>query len=229
MSKHLQSDLERLRRDLFHLSSLVVHAMDKATISLISHHRTIAEEVIEEDAEIDRREVEIEENCLKLLALHQPVAGDLRFIITAMKVNNDLERMGDLAVNIAERVLSLSSFEKPEIELNFRKMTADVGKMVHMSLDALADHDTEKAYAVITMDDIVDDAGYRIYDMLVDFMRLHIDELEQAIHLLSVSRHLERIADLATNIAQDVVYMVSGELIRHRPAGASGAVLEANA
>ena len=219
MSKHLQSDLERLRRDLFHLSSLVVHSMDKAILALMSWHRAIADEVIEEDDEIDRREVEIEENCLKLLALHQPVAGDLRFIITAMKVNNDLERMGDMAVNIAERVVSLSAFDRPESDLDFRALTADVGKMVQMSLDALADNDTEKAYSVIAMDDIVDDATRSMFDSLLVGMKKDAGSIERSIHLLSASRHLERIADLATNIAQDVVYMVSGELIRHRSAG----------
>jgi phosphate transport system protein len=219
MSKHLQSDLERLRRDLFHLSSLVVHSMDKAILALMSQHRDIADEVIEEDDEIDRREVEIEEDCLKALALHQPVAGDLRFIITAMKVNNDLERMGDMAVNIAERVRSLSAFERSEIDLNFRALTADVGNMVQMSLDALADNDTEKAYAVIERDDAVDFATHAMFDILLDYMKKDVDNIERAIHLLSASRHLERIADLATNIAQDVVYMVNGELIRHRSTG----------
>ena len=168
-----------------------------------------------EDDRINHREVLIEEECLKMLALHQPVAADLRFIVAVLKVNNDLERMGDLAVNIAERAAYLATQEPLQVSLDFPKMAEGVRDMVRESLDALSNMNPRLARHVLTMDDEIDEANRGMFDILQELMHRDPSTIERAVHLLSASRHLERIADLATNIAQDVVYMSEGRLIRH--------------
>ena len=216
MSKHLQRDLEYLKKELLGIASLVEEATNKAILALTERRPELAEEVICEDDLIDRKEVQVEEECLKVLALHQPVAADLRFIVTALKVNNDLERMGDLAVNIAERAAYLSTHEHLAAALDFPRMAEGVQTMLRNSLDALTNKDTELARNVLKMDDQIDAANRKMYVILQEWMHNNPDAIERAVHLLSASRHLERISDLATNIAEDVVYMAEGELIRHR-------------
>jgi phosphate transport system protein len=216
MSKHLQRDLEYLKKELLGIASMVEEATNKAILALTERRPELTEEVICQDDLIDQKEVHVEEECLKALALHQPVAADLRFIITAMKVNNDLERMGDLAVNIAERAAYLSTHEHLAAKLDFPGMAEGVQTMLRNSLDALTNKDTKLARKVLQMDDDIDSANRQMYLTLQNLMHLDPDTVERAVHLLSASRHLERIADLATNIAEDVVYMAEGELIRHR-------------
>ena len=150
------------------------------------------------------------------MALHQPVAADLRFIISVLKVNNDLERIGDLAVNIAERAVYLSAHEPLKATLNFPRMADGARKMVRKSLDALIGMDANLARIVLTMDDEIDDLNREMYTTLQDLMHQSPECIERAVQTLSVSRYLERIADLSTNIAEDVVFMVEGELIRHQ-------------
>ena len=215
MSIHLQKDLERLDKELRTLSSMVEEATNKAMLALVDRRLDLARQVMREDDRINFREVVIEEDCLKMLALHQPVAADLRFIVTVLKVNNDLERMGDLAVNIAERAAYLATQEPLQVSLDFPKMAAGVRNMVRESLDALTNTNAQLARHVLTMDDEVDEANRRMFDILQDLMHRDPSTIERSIHLLSASRYLERIADLATNIAQDVVYMAEGLLIRH--------------
>ena len=216
MSKHLQRDLEYLKKELLGIASMVEEATNKAILALTERRPELTEEVICQDDLIDQKEVQVEEECLKALALHQPVAADLRFIITAMKVNNDLERMGDLAVNIAERAAYLSTHEHLRVALDFPRMAEGVQTMLRNSLDALTNKDTALARNVLKMDDEIDAANRKMYIILQEWMHRNPDGIERAVHLLSASRHLERIADLATNIAEDVVYMAEGELIRHR-------------
>lgn len=216
MSKHLQRDLEYLKKELLGIASMVEEATNKAILALTERRPELTEEVICQDDLIDQKEVQVEEECLKALALHQPVAADLRFIITAMKVNNDLERMGDLAVNIAERAAYLSTHEHLGVALDFPRMAEGVQTMLRNSLDALTNKDTALARNVLKMDDEIDAANRKMYIILQEWMHKNPDSIERAVHLLSASRHLERIADLATNIAEDVVYMAEGELIRHR-------------
>jgi len=216
MSKHLQRDLDFLKKELMGIASMVEDAANKALLAVADRRSDLAEEVIKDDEAIDQREVQIEESCLKVLALHQPVAADLRFLITVLKVNNDLERMGDLAVNIAERAVYLSAHPQLEVALDFTRMADDVRDMVRASLDSLTKKDTKLARDVLAMDDKIDDANRKMFDIMEELMRRDPDAVKRAGCLLSVSRHLERIADLATNIAEDVVYMVEGELIRHR-------------
>jgi phosphate transport system protein len=171
---------------------------------------------MEEDSAIDQMEVEIEEDCLKVLALHQPVAIDLRLIIAILKINNDLERVGDLAVNIAERSAFLSTQEKVDIPSDFMKMAEISRDMLKKSLDALVTEDSELAHQVCGMDDDVDAINREMFIRIQAKIKAEPARMESLIHLLSVSRHLERIADLATNIAEDVVYMIEGEIIRHK-------------
>ena len=216
MSSHLQRDLEYLKKGLAIMASMVEDATNRALLALADRRTELAEEVMRGDDRVDRTEVRIEEECLKVLALHQPVAADLRFIITALKVNNDLERIGDLAVNIAERAAYLSRQSPLRVSLDFPRMAEGVRIMVRESLDALVNRNTDLARKVLGKDDEIDAINREMYVALQELMHKDPDTIERAVHLLSVSRHLERIADLATNIAQDVVYMVEGEVIRHR-------------
>jgi phosphate transport system protein len=215
MSIHLQKDLEHLDKELLILSSMVEDASNKAILALVDRRLDLARQVMREDDRINHREVLIEEECLKMLALHQPVAADLRFIVAVLKVNNDLERMGDLAVNIAERAAYLATQEPLQVSLDFPKMAEGVREMVRESLDALSNMNPRLARHVLTMDDEIDEANRGMFDILQELMHRDPSTIERAVHLLSASRHLERIADLATNIAQDVVYMSEGRLIRH--------------
>jgi phosphate transport system protein len=161
-------------------------------------------------------EVGVEEDCLKILALHQPVAIDLRFIVAVLKINNDLERIGDLAVNIAERSAFLSKHPPVGLSLGLIEMVDKVQDMLKHSLDALIGLSSGLAQEVCASDDAVDAMNRQMYIKIQDAIRKNPEQLESLIHLLSVSRHLERIADHATNIAEDVIYMVEGQIARHR-------------
>ena len=216
MPKHLQQDLIGLKKELAVIAGMVEDAAGNAMIALTERRADLAALVLTDDARIDQREVHIEEECLKTLALHQPVAADLRFIVTALKVNNDLERMGDLAVNIAERAAYLSVHEPLTVDLDLPKMAHAVRDMLRMGLDALTNVDVELARAVLAMDDQIDEMNRQAFIILQELMEADSTTIRRAIHMLSVSRHLERIADLTTNIAEDVIYMVEGEVIRHQ-------------
>jgi phosphate transport system protein len=218
--KHLQRDLDRLKREILTVGSMVEEATNKALTAFMQRRTDLANEVMLGDDRIDDKEVEVEEECLKILALHQPVAADLRFIITVLKVNNDLERMGDEALNIAERAAFLATSEPIRVPADFPAMVERVRAMVRESLDALVSRDTALARKVCGDDYLIDDAHRGMYLELQERMREQPETVERAVRMLSISRHLERIADLATNIAEDVVFMVDGEVIRHRYHGA---------
>jgi phosphate transport system protein len=215
MPNHLERDLEQLKKEILEVGSLVEEAIDKAIKALMERRPGIAREVIEGDCVIDAREVEVEEQCLKILALHQPVAIDLRFIVAVMKVNNDLERMGDLAANIAERAVYLSTHDAIRLPAGFSKMAETVRAMVRDSLDGLVNLDPKLARDVLRRDDEVDAANRGMFDTLQQLMHDDSATIERAVHALSSSRNLERIADHATNVAEDVIFMIEGEVIRH--------------
>ncbi|MBI4567400.1 MAG: phosphate signaling complex protein PhoU [Planctomycetes bacterium] len=215
MTTHLRRDIEHLERELLLVGSLVEEAINKAIRALVDRRLDLCEQVIRGDDVIDRKEVEVEEECLKILALHQPMAFDLRFLVVVLKVNNDLERMADLAVNIAERVSSLARTPPLPVALDFATMVDTVQQMVRGSLDALVRQDPALARHIIDQDDVVDDCNRQMFAILQKTMRERPDLIEPAVHTLSASRNLERIADLATNLAEDVVFMVEGEVIRH--------------
>ncbi len=216
MSKHLQRDLDGVKRELLAMGGLIERQTDRAFAALLRRDAALAADVAASDDEIDTREVELEEECLKLLALHQPVATDLRFIVTAMKVNNDLERMGDLAVSISERAAFLAGQPPLELPLDVEAMAALVRAMLRESLDALVNLDVARARRVLGLDDEVDRRHKEMFRVCQDLMRADPGNVERAVATLSVSRNLERIADLATNIAEDLVFLVEGEVIRHR-------------
>jgi len=216
MSKHLQHDLDRLKKEILAMGALVEEAINRAIASLTQRDAALARQVLEGDDAIDRKEVEVEDLCLKILALHQPVAGDLRYIIAVLKVNNDLERMGDLAQNIAERVTFLAVHEPVAVHLDFTLMVELVRRMVGESLDALVNQDPVLARRVCVQDDEVDRLQKQMFEILQSVMMRDPKAVERAVQVLSVSRHLERIADSATNIAEDIVFMVEGDIIRHR-------------
>jgi phosphate transport system protein len=216
MSKHLERDLQGLERRLLFLAGQVEEAVRRSVTALMQRRGDLAEKVIDGDREIDQREVELEEECLKILALHQPVASDLRFIVACVKINSDLERIGDLASNIAERVSSLTSLGPIPVPARFRDIVERAAQMLRESIDAYVRGDARAARRVCQADDEVDRANREIIAELLD--RMHGDPagLDQSLELFSISKSLERIADHATNIAEDVVYMVEGDIIRHR-------------
>ncbi|HVU89962.1 MAG TPA: phosphate signaling complex protein PhoU [Pirellulales bacterium] len=216
MSKHLQHQIEALKQKILLVGTLVEDAIAKAISALVNRNGDLARAIIERDDEIDRMEVDVEEECLKVLALYQPVAADLRFVVAVLKINNDLERMGDLARNIAKRVAYLAAHERVELPAEFRGMAAQAQSMVRRSLDALVNRDTLIARQIRDDDDEVDAVQRIIRDRIQSQMRQSPDKLDLYMRLLSVSRHLERLADMATNVAEDVIYMVEGDIVRHR-------------
>lgn len=217
MTLHLQRDLEALKNQLLSMGRLVEKVSNQAIAALQERNPELSAGVHELDKMVDQQEVQIEEECLKILALHQPVATDLRFVVCVMKVNNDLERMGDLAINIAERAAYLSNHDPLGVPLDFHRMAEVAREMIQVSLNSLLNLDTKLARKVLAMDDEVDNINKQMFMILEEIMIKEPATIRRAIHLLSASRHLERIADLATNIAEDVVFLVEGEVIRHLP------------
>ena len=216
MSKHLERDLEELEHELLTQSSLVEDMIEKACRALRETRPDVATEVVARDADVDAQEVRIEEHCLKILALHQPVAIDLRRTATILKINNDLERIADLAVNVAERARSLADHPEFMIPPQLERMGRAAIAMVRMSLDAFVEQDVALARRVCRSDDEVDTLNRKVIDEIYEIMRTRPDMVEAAMHFFSASRHVERIADHATNIAEDVIYLVEGEIARHK-------------
>lgn len=228
MSIHLERDLGSLEQDLLAQSALVEEMVRLACKGLCERKLGLSELLLAREPEINRREVRIEEECLKVLALHQPVAVDLRRVATVLKTNGDLERIADLAVNIGERNDAIAAH--PQLPLpDFLERMADAATgMVRDALDALVDLDADAARQVRRQDDEVDNYNRRVIDHVYGVIRATPHLVEPALHLFSASRHIERIADHATNIAEDVIYLVEGEITRHRrepqvgPASPSG-------
>jgi phosphate transport system protein len=223
MSKHLQRDMDNIHREILSLSAIVEEMIDKATLSLSTRRYELAAEVIDTDDLVDVREVRIEEECLKMLALHQPVAIDLRRVATVLKVNNDLERIADLAVNIAERSQSIDEYPEFPVPETLGHMVALATQMVRSALDAFVNLDAQAARRIMRMDDDVDRHNRDIINELQTLMQDRSDLVPPALHCFSVARHVERIADHAANIAEDVIYLVEGDIVRHKHHGASPA------
>lgn len=218
----LQKEIEVLKKELLALGANVEERVTMAVKSLSKRDITLAKHIIDGDNEIDDMEVELEENCLKILALHQPVAIDLRVIIAVLKINNDLERIGDLAVAIAERAQDLSSVREIPLPFDFTGMSARVQEMLRNSLDALVNWHVGLANDVCNLDDAVDEENRAMYRNVREAIEQHPEQIEQLLGCLSVSRYLERIADHATNIAEDVIYLISGNIVRHNRYGQNG-------
>jgi phosphate transport system protein len=215
LSKHLQRQIETLKKKILTVGTLVEEAIAKSVSSLIHRDVKLAEEVIGADDTIDASEVDVEEEVLKTLALHQPVAADLRFVVAVLKINNDLERMGDIARNISKRVRFIAKIEGFQTPVDFRDMAAKAQSMVRQCLDALVNADTAIARQVRKADDEVDRMRKDAQTKLENEISLHPEQTECLVRLISVARHLERLADMATHIAEDVIYMVEGDIVRH--------------
>jgi phosphate transport system protein len=216
LTKHVERQIAQLKERILRVGTLVEEAISKSITALINRDAKLAQRVMASDEEIDRMEVEVEEECLKILALYQPVAADLRFVVAVLKINNDLERMGDLAKNIAKRVLQLNGGGAYRLPPEIRSMAMQAQEMVRHSLDAVVNGDPGLARQVREEDDTVDAARQKIHRRILEEIRATPDELESLLRIDSVSKHIERIADMATNLAEDVIYMVEGEIVRHR-------------
>lgn len=216
MASHLDKELNSLKKELLSLSSTVELNLSRAVRSLREKNELLAKEVKEEDKEIDLKEVEVEEECLKILALHQPVAVDLRFVIACLKINNDLERIGDLAVGIAKRGRNLITQHQLKAPFDYEEMARKTKHMLSQSLNAFVTQDLQLAKQVCKSDDEVDALNKEAYNKVFQSLRESAEEqMECLIHYLQIANSLERIADYATNIAEDVIYMVEGKIIRH--------------
>jgi len=215
MSVHLQRALERLKKEILSLCAMVEDQVQMAVRALVDRDAQLAAEVETRDAEIDQREIEVEEECLKVLALHQPVAGDLRFVVAALKINNDLERIGDLAVNIAHKAAAFAAEPPMNIPLDIDGMWDRVHGMLRDAIDAMVNLDAKLAHDVCRRDDAVDQMKHQGRLLAEDLMCRQPQLIRPLLRLLAVTRNLERIADCATNIAEDVVYMVEGKIVRH--------------
>lgn len=215
MTKHFRKELEKIKKQILTLGFMVEEQVQMAVEAVETKDTELARKIIRKDLEIDEMEVEIEEECLKVLALHQPVAIDLRFLVAVIKINNDLERIGDQAVNIAERVGVTAKSEHIDFFFDYSSMGAKAQTMLKMSLDALINMNDDVAWQVVRLDDEVDRIKKDAYDRIKSAMREHPDKIGYLINLLLISRHLERMADHTTNIAEEVIYLIEGEIVRH--------------
>lgn len=216
MSLHLMREIDTLKKKIFELCSIVEESIADALSAVRTKDRALAKKVILNDRKIDIMEIGVEEECLKILALHQPVATDLRFIIAALKINNELERIGDLASNIAERVDVIAHYSDETLNFDFDEMHGKAMAMLRKSLDAYAQENVTYCYAVCQSDDEVDDLNRNMYTVVNTEVQKNPQLSELILQYLSISRYLERVADHATNIAEDVIYMIEGTIVRHK-------------
>jgi phosphate transport system protein len=215
MAKHVLRQIELLKERILSVGALVEAAISGAVSAFSAGDASAARRVVERDRQIDQLEIEVEEECLKILTLYQPAASDLRFVIAVLKINNDLERTGDLAANIAKRVLFLVENPAPNVEVDFRAMAARAQSMIKDSLAALVQADINLAYEVRRSDDILDDMRRQLHQRIRSAVRRMPEQTEPLLKLYAVAKHLERIGDMATCIAADVIYMVNGDIVRH--------------
>lgn len=216
MSIHLTRDLETLHQHIMSMCAVVEEVVHKAVDELGQPDVTVSQQLVDRDDEVDRWDVRIEEECLKILALHQPVANNLRRVTAVLKIAWELERVADVAVNIAERAAGLAGAPEVHVPEKLHHMAHLALDMLRLSLDAFVAQDSRLARDVCRQDDIVDSLNREIIDELLQLMKRSPELVEPAMQLFSASRHVERVADHATNIAEDVVYLVEGEIIRHR-------------
>ena len=215
MQRHFHEELEALKQTLLAMGGLVEDQIRRVMTALLERDSAVAQEVIDRDRQVNAYDVEIDEKCVELLALHQPTAGDLRFITTAMKIVTDLERIGDQAVNIAQRALELNREPQLKPYIDLPRMAERSQRMVKESLDAFVERDTELARQVCAADAEVDALKEQIFRELLTFMMEDARTIPRAIRLILISRFLERVADHATNIAEMVIYMVESKMVRH--------------
>jgi phosphate transport system protein len=213
--KRYEEELKKLREDILYMGGLVEDQIQKAVKSLVDRDSQLAEIIIERDHEVNRLDVDIDDLCIRLLALHQPAGRDLRFITTGLKITTDLERIGDMAVNICERALELNDEPQLKPYIDIPRMAQISQRMIRESLDAFVREDTDLALKVCKDDDEVDQLNAQIFREVLTFMIENVQTISRATKISSVSKYLERIADHATNIAEMVIFMVKGKSIRH--------------
>ena len=214
--KHFQRELDTIKKMILSLGALVEQRVHRIKKAIEDRDVDQAKEIVFLDHEIDEMEVEIEEACLKIIALHQPVAADLRFLVAVIKINNDLERIGDQVVNIAQRVLRIAKRPVAPYHFDYSVMADKAEAMLRLSLDSLVNQNLDLAIKVLHLDDEVDNIKDEAYDRIKQAMSDGLTkDIGYMINLLLISRHLERLADHATNIAEEVVYMIEGEIVRH--------------
>ncbi len=218
MAKHLEKELERLKKMIYTLSARVDENLELAVKSFQENDESLAQKVIADDRNIDDLEVEVEEECLKALALYQPVAIDLRFIIAVMKMTNDLERIGDLAADIAKNGIAINRAAQPKIPLDLHQMTYLVKTIVRKSLDSLLNIDPYLAREAIKDDDEINAMKSEMKAEIVEALKREPEHAESLITLLAITHRLERIGDHASNIAEDVIYMIDANIVRHQSA-----------
>jgi phosphate transport system protein len=221
MKRHFDEELKTLKEKILRMGAMVEEQIANAIKALVERDSDLARRVIENDHRVNALDVEVDEDCLRLIALHQPMAGDLRFLTTAMKISTELERMSDLAENISERALELN--EEPLLKpyIDVPRMADHAQRMVKESLDAFVHRNSELARKVCRDDDFIDGLNHQIFRELLSFMIEQPQTTTRAIRISFISKNLERIADHATNIAEDVIYMVDGDIVRHRAHGYS--------
>ena len=215
MQRHFHEELEALKQTLLAMGGLVEDQIRRAMRALLERDDVIAQEVIDRDRQVNTYDIEVDEQCVNLLALHQPAAGDLRFITTAMKIVTDLERIGDQAVNIAQRALELNREPQLKPYIDLPRMADKAQRMVKESLDAFVARDTALARQVCGEDAEVDALKEQIFRELLTFMMEDPRTVSRAIRVILISRFMERVADHATNIAEMVIYLVEGKMVRH--------------
>ena len=216
MSLHLQRDLESLHHEVLTQAGRVEQMIYDSVSALCQRRYELVSSVLAQDDVVDRKEVQIEEECLKLLALHQPVARDLRHITTILKLNSDLERIADLACNIAERAEYLQGFPYFPTPDELSSMAENATEMLRMALDSFVNSDTKAAEKVIQLEARVDQQNRDVIKELEDLLRQDSTQVEPALHVFSAARNIEQVADHAENIAEEVIYMIDGEIIRHK-------------
>ncbi len=216
MNTYLQKELGKVKRDILSLGAIVEDRFQKSAHAVKANDPDLAEFVIKNDIEIDHREIEIEEECLKLLALYQPVATDLRSIVVAIKINNDLERIGDLSANISQRLLAASKNLPCTYDYDYSFMAEQTGLMFKMSLDSLVTMDIETAYEALLMDEEINLMRDEAFGEMKKAIKDDPDDVSNIINMYLISRHIERIGDHITNIAEEVIHLVEGEIIRHK-------------
>ncbi len=215
MKRHLDDELKKLKDKLFKMGLLVEKAVGSATTALFERNSALAQEVIKGDQEINLYEIEIDELGHELIALHQPAAADLRLITMVLKITNDLERMGDQAVNIAEKALVINQEPPLKPYQDLPRMAEQVRRMVRESLNAFMDCEADRAKQILEQDDFVDDINDKIYDEIQKILMANPQHTRVGVSIIMVSHNLERVADLATNVAEDVIYLKRGIDVRH--------------
>lgn len=217
MERHFDEGLMELHKDILKMAVMVQEAIFKSTEALKNRDKAGAQEVINKDNRIDELELVIDERCIDLIARYQPMAGDLRFITTGMKINAELERIADLAVDICQRVLEL--VDKPLLKplIDIPKLSNIAQKMVHDSIDSFVKRDADLARKVVLSDSEADQLRNMVQDELInEYIAVDVSTASRAVPLLLITRHLERICDHATNIAEDIIYMVEAKVVKHR-------------